>query len=399
MKILQVCNKITYPPTDGGSVAVLNISLPLSAAGHDVTILTLVTPKHNLDGDGKTLLEKHVKLRLVKENTAVKSGALLRNYFFSELPYTAERFISQAFRNELRKLLSEQHFDVIQMEGLYVLPYITTISEFSSALRVFRSHNAEHEIWESYSRLTINPLKRIYLSNLAARIRQMAGRYINTYDVLVPVSAHDLSFYESAGNKKPAFVCTCGFDNGFHDGSITSPVRSLFYIGSLDWLPNIHGILWFARKVFREIVRTSPEVIFHVAGRNAPRSFVRKLNHPNIQFHGEVKNAGEFIRPLGIAVVPLFSGSGIRVKILESMAFGKPVVATSKAAEGLDVTDGENILIADSPSEFIRQISRLSSDQAFYETIAANARALVQSGYDNINIAASLIEFYNKNVK
>ena len=399
MKILQVCNKITFPPDEGGSVAVLNISLPLSDAGHEITIFSFITEKHGMDENDKAILEKKVKLRLVKQETGIKMHNLLGNLLFSDKPYSAQRFDSPLFHNELKKILSEQHFDVVQLEGLYLLPYIMTIREFSSALIVFRSHNAEHEIWSSYSINAGNPLKRLYLANLAARLRKMAEKYINSYDLLVPISDPDSSFYQSIGNNKPVLVCSSGYDaSNIFPGDIR-PDGSLFYIGSLDWLPNQQGLLWFIGKVFKELVKTSPSLVFHIAGRNAPEEFIRKIKHPNIRFCGEVRDARDFVRSKGISIVPLFSGSGMRVKIIESMANGKPVVATSKAAEGLDVVNGENILVADRPDDFRHYVNKLLNDNVLYKKLATGARELVLSKYDNNKISASLIEFYNKHLQ
>jgi len=400
MKILQVCNKITFPPSDGGSVAVLNISLPLARSGHEVTILSFITEKHGITDKNLAKLEKHVSIRLVNKKTAVRLHSILGNYFFSDEPYTAQRFFSATYDNELRKLLSEESFDIVQFEGLYVLPYINTVRECSSALTVFRSHNAEHEIWKSFSSATGNPLKKIYLANLAARLMKMSTRYINSYDLIVPISDRDSSFYQSIGNIKPSMVCSSGYDTKkvpLHANHAAS--NQLFYIGSLDWLPNRQGLLWFLGKVFRKLSRDNPEMVFYIAGRNAPGTFIRKINQPNVKYCGEVMTARDFVSSKGISVVPLFSGSGMRVKIIESMALGKPVVATSKAAEGLDVVNGENILIADRPYEFRRHINSLLNDPSLYGSIVKKARDLVLSKYDNRKISAALVEFYIKHLQ
>lgn len=260
----------------------------------------------------------------------------------------------------------------------------------------FRSHNAEHEIWQTLAKHVKNPVKKMYFLSLANRLKRMAAFYCDKFDLLVPISARDLDYYRSAGCSKPAIVCSTGY-NLENKGrpSVSQERNSLFYIGSLDWLPNQQGLIWFVEKVYRDLIKTHPSLKFHIAGRNASWGFLKRIEHPDVIYHGEVDDSADFISNWGICIVPLFAGSGIRIKIIESMALGRPVVATSKAAEGLEVTDKENILIADTPSDFVRCISAILNDDALYDSLSAEGRKLVESFYNRDKIAGSLIEFYN----
>lgn len=400
MRILQLCNKLTYPPDEGGSVAVLNISFSLVAAGHEVTVMSFVSEKHYPNDSHMNELKQKIRLKLVKQSASFNKWQIIRNFMFSRMPVTAERFLSDRFRNELVKLLKSSSYDIIQAEGTYMLPYIDTIREHSKALISFRSHNAEHKIWTSLSHHTGSPLKKFYFRSLAKRLKRMEENYIDKYDVLVPISNNDLAFYQSAGNSKPVLVCGTGYPAVCSDIHLPTGTReSLFYIGSLDWLPNQQGILWFINKVFTKLIRQYPSVTFNIAGRNAPSGFLQKIRHPNICYHGAVNDAAGFVQKMGISVVPLFSGSGIRVKIIESMAMGKPVVATTAAAEGLEVTDNVNILLADAPDQFIEKISALLDDGSLYDRLAKGGHDLVTAVYNNSKMADSLIEFYKLHLK
>jgi glycosyltransferase involved in cell wall biosynthesis len=136
-----------------------------------------------------------------------------------------------------------------------------------------------------------------------------------------------------------------------------------------------------------------PALKFYLAGRNAP-STISSAYFPNVEFLGEVGDAYEFMRSKAIMIVPLLSGSGMRIKIVEGMALGKSIVTTGIGTEGIATTSGENILVADSPEEFAAAICRLAEDKEYFSRIGQNAFKFVRDNYDNLAITASLVEFF-----
>jgi glycosyltransferase involved in cell wall biosynthesis len=211
------------------------------------------------------------------------------------------------------------------------------------------------------------------------------------------------------GNVKPAHVCPAGVDleikpgsfenNPRNQGNAMSTTSSLFFIGSLDWIPNQEGLLWFLANVYPLMHRKFPSVKMHVAGRNASSSLIKKLHLPGVIFHGEVADAREFAKAHRIFIAPCFSGSGMRLKIIEAMAFGRPVITTPIGAEGLNVKHDENILIADNATDFGEQIERLMNNPELYLKITQNAISFLQENYININLAAALAGFYETQLK
>lgn len=397
MKILQLCNKMPHPPHDGGSIAILNLTHSLTRLGHEVTLLCMATSKHNHSDKGLAAAELKTNLHFVKVDTGIKWIPMIMNLLFSKDPYIVKRFISQNYRAKLIQILQNQSFDIIQLEGTYLLPYLETIRSQSNAIIALRSHNIEHKIWESISKNTGNPFKKVYLQNMAKRLKRFEQKYINLYDLLIPITGVDNEAFHVMGNRKPAMVCRSGYDTeNLPEVNPAGMNLSLFYLGSLDWIPNQQGLTWFALKVFPVLSRQYPDVIFYVAGRNAPRSIINKLTHTSIIFCGEVPDAKEYMESKGIMIVPLFSGSGMRVKIIEAMAMGKPVVATTKAAEGIGITPDENILLADSTDDFVRQTERILNSVDLHKRISKNAIIFIRKNYDNIQIASALADFYLK---
>jgi polysaccharide biosynthesis protein PslH len=398
MKILQLCNKVPYPPKDGGAIAISNLSEAFADNGHQVTILAMSTKKHPvaIDSIPKPYFSS-IKFVFVPVNTRIRPLHLIRNLVFSSLPYNAERFINASFSREIEKILSENEYDIIQLEGLYLVPYIPLIRKFSNAQISLRAHNVEHEIWMRIKSNTKNPLKKYYFGILANRMVQFEHDAINRYDLLVPISSKDYLYFQRHGNLKPALVVSVGIPDAFFNkkNSFIQP-SSVFFLGALDWTPNQEGLVWFIDSVWEKLKLLEPSLTFHIAGRNAPKWIERKFTGNNIVYHGEVENAGVFFDEQQIMIVPLFAGSGLRVKIIEAMARSKVVVSTSIGAEGLDVKDREHLLIAENSRNFLEAIQELIHNPDFYNKLGENALTLAKNRYNNESISGELINFYSK---
>ncbi len=399
MKILQVTNKVPYPVKDGGAIACMNLARGFSLLGHKVTILAMNTLKHHIT---LTEIPESVKelaeFRLVNVPAAISPVSALINLMFSKKPYIATRFISKAFADELIRVLKEDDFDVIQLEGLYVCTYIPVIRANSTAKIVYRSHNIEHEIW-SRTAVMAHGLEKWYLKDLSKRIKAFEIQMLNQYDLLVPITGRDGSILNKLGNKKPMHVSQTGIDSSVlvpNSRNLKHP--TLFHIGSLDWAPNQEGLIWFFQNCWDMVREKYPDLQFFVAGRNAPAWLQKMLNLPNVVFKGEVADAYEFINSKSIMVVPLFSGSGMRIKIIEGMALGKPIVTTPVGTEGISTTSGVNILITEDAEGFLNSISELIENREYFDTISKNAIEYIHQNFDNLSSAGNLVEFYKKHI-
>ena len=211
MKILQICNKAPYPAKDGGAIAVLNLSEEFALRNNMVTVLAMNTDKHKSDIKAiPRYYTDKIRFIYVAVDTQIKPIKLIWNYFFSSLPYNAVRFIHKKFEDELKNLLVNEKFDLVQIEGLYLLPYINVIRQFSKAKIAYRAHNIESEIWARLANNTLNPFKRFYLFTLSRRIEEFEINAMNSYDLLVPITQRDYLKLNSMGNLKPAHVSPAG---------------------------------------------------------------------------------------------------------------------------------------------------------------------------------------------
>jgi glycosyltransferase involved in cell wall biosynthesis len=263
----------------------------------------------------------------------------------------------------------------------------------------YRAHNIESEIWRR-SALTSSGLKKAYQQNLSNRIENFEKKWLNRYDLLIPITERDLKRLTQMGNRKPALVIPSGIDMETTATDLAkSEYPSLFHIGSLDWFPNQEGLLWFLDNCWEKVLQKMPDLRLYIAGRKAPGWLVARFGVSNVVFVGEVENAIDFMKSKAFMLVPLLSGSGMRVKIVEGMALGKPVISTSIGAEGIDVTDGHNILIADHPEDFVRAIEMLVTNRPEAERIGTNAKQFMRDHFDNRDITAKLAAFYEKHLK
>lgn len=397
MKILQLTNKVPYPPRDGGAIASLTLARELSKAGHEVVVLAMNTSKHFVEEShpgGKPF--ENVRWETVAVDTEISWTKALYNLLFSRMPYNGVRFLSEDYREKLRSLLSEDPFDFIILDNLYTALYIKDIRENSASPVVLRPHNIEHEIWARTAKSSAG-LKRLYLTILARRIRRFELSLINQYDALLPITSRDAGHFRNFGNKKPCHVLPTGMDLPDQPAeNILTDQVSVAHLGALDWLPNQNGIRWFIRLVWPIVRNEIPGIEFHLAGRNAPPGFGAQIASPGVVFHGEIDDAKGFIRKHPIFIVPVFSGSGMRIKLLDYMASGRATISTSIGAEGIPITTGKEAFITDHPDEFARHIVSLARNPELCSEIGSNAVTFIKNNFNNQVLIGELIEFLKK---
>lgn len=393
MKILQVCSKIPYPSKDGGSIAMNILTEGLMACGNQVTVMAMRTPKNNVkDDEIDPGYRKKTSYRSVFIDTSVRPLHAFFN-LFSGKSYNISRFYSKAFDEELKKLLLSENFDIVQLETLWVTPYVETIRKNAKAKIIFRSHNVEYVIWQRLAQITINPLKKGYLALLAARLKKYEINMLNKYDGIACITELDALKFKTWGCRIPVIHIPFGIH--INDYKITGkPVSpSLFHIGAMDWMPNEEAIKWFLKTIWPKIHLKYPDLNLYLAGRNMP-DWLLELKIKNVVVLGEVRDSLNFINSNSVMIVPLQSGGGMRIKIIEGMALEKTIISTTIGAEGIACEDKVNILIANTENEFEQAIDLCISNKELSDTIGKNARKLIENKYDNRKICERLSEFY-----
>ena len=398
MKLLQICKKFPFPVKDGESIAVTNLGIAYSQLGVEVTLLAMNTSKHPVDVNLLPIdyAKGYKKIHFVKVNNNLSIKEAIVNLFQKE-SYHVTRFINADYRSKLIEILTSEHFDVVQIETVFLAPYIETIRVYSNATIVLRTHNVEHEIWKRVADLTDFGPKRWYLNFLNKKLRRFEIESLNKCDLLLPITERDLRIFRLLGYSGQAVATPVGLDARSYpiDERLNTKKISMGFIGSLDWMPNQEGLKWFIDNVWRHYDKN---VELHIAGRNAPDWF-KNLRMKNVIFHGEVTDARDFIKQYPIALVPLFSGSGIRVKILEAMMLGRIVLTTTIGLEGIHAVDGEEVLVANTDYDFQAKIDLCIKNPKLVHQMGRNARKLMETDFNTIKIASKVLEMLNSYIK
>jgi len=375
-----------------------HLAKALISAGHQVDVLAVSTPKFSPDA---LTIEKHTDSHYSFEIEFINTDVTLTGAFKAFLrakPYHVERFICDRFSEKLTQKLKQHQYDLVMFETLYMAPYLKLVRENSDATCVLRSHNIEHQIWKRVAFNEKNPLKRKYLNYLADRLRKFESSKIPEFDAVACISEYEKQYYNLIAPETASEVVPFGIQMP-ETQQHTNEGSGFYHIGSMDWMPNIEGIKWLLKYVVPVIEKNAPGVRINLAGRNMP-SWVYENRSPVLNVIGEVDDATEFIDSQSVLLVPLLSGSGIRIKIIEAMSMGKAVISTTTGAEGIHVIHEENIFLADDPQSFADAIIYLFTHPEEIISTGKRGRELITKNHNYqaaVTAFNKLLEIINGN--
>ena len=429
MKILVVGNRVPWPLHDGGAIATYGMLRSLAENGAEVDFFSFNTKKHFAEN---AIIEKYFgfcKVHLVSLDAGVKPLNALWNLLFGG-SYHLERYDDLEAAVELYDLIQSSNYDCVMVEGLYSMPITWRVMKRMSVRPnngvmdadavnsnetiqkepikwVYRSHNLEYQIWERLAISTPQPLKKWYLALQSKRLKRAEIDAWCRMDAIVPIVETDslvirtalteiqqinqIDSGDSDSRQPKIHVYQPGIAIERPFAFIHQPM-SLFHIGSMEWQANEQGVMWFLNKVWPLVLSAQPNAKFHLAGKGLSKQDPRFFQS-GIVNHGEVSNAEDFMHEHGVMIVPIQAGSGIRIKTLEAMALGVPIVSTSIGAQGLTVMDDVEIKIADEPKEFAAAICTLLSSPAKSQEMTSQARKYVEMHHNLKRNTAELLGF------
>jgi len=398
LKVLQICNKPPYPPKDGGSIGMHNVSQAFIDEGFDLTVLSINSEKHFVDVS--RLPEKYIKetkFQAIEVDLSVKIFPAFANLFYTKKSYNISRFYNKKMAEKLIEVLNGNIFDIIQIESIFLKDYIPIIRKYSNAKLVLRAPNVEFVIWQRLAEIERNPLKKFYLNILTKRLKKEELETFNKVDAIYTVTERDMNIIQSFGFRKPITYVPTGIDitKNIDITDVEVEYPSIFHLGALDWMPNQEAVKWLLDKVWPQLHDRYPDLKFYIAGRRPPK-WLLCIKTDGVEVVGEVDDAAQFMKSKAIMPVPLFSGSGMRVKIIEAMMLKKAVVSTTIGIEGIIHNDEKDVLIANNAEEFIESISVLVSNYEEYNGICENAKKNINKNYSNEVLSRKLIDFLKK---
>ena len=412
MHILQISPRVPFPLHDGGAIGIYNITAGLLRAGHRVTMLAANTPKHYQPADVLAHLGPSFRLVPVDVNTNLKPLAALKNLLHlggrgplglgQGIPYNMERFVSAAMAATLTELLQTTEFDIVQAEGTSVGWYAAYLRQARQAGRlphlppvVLRAHNVEYRIWEMLAQGERNPLKSWYFNHLAQRMQAYEKWLLQRVDAVAAITEEDIARVQALGCPAAVALVPAAVELGAFqpDAAVVPKPRTVFMIGSLNWLPNLEGLEWLLREVWPAVHAELPSLELHVAG-TAPPPHLLAPRTDNVFIHGFVDSAAAFMRHHDLMLVPLLSGGGMRIKIIEGLALGKAILSTGLGAEGVAVREGHDIVLRDSAPAWQATLRDYYHGRLPVAALGAAASRTAAEVYDNRRVTERFENLY-----
>ena len=397
MKILLITHLAPFPQNSGYPIVVGNTIRGLINSGHQVSLFSLnpQKQKHHIQDPADELMGQ-INYYCHHIDTSISLKHAIMGLFNRKL-YTVDRYYHHEFERLLVKEAENGGYDIIQFEGLFVTPYLQAVRKATQAKCVYRAHHIEYLVWERLSKQKNDPVKKLYLRMIAKRIKQYELKQFGLFHAVAVFTNQDKETIQESQSNIPVEILPVGLDLPRYQPDYRKlEFPSLFFLGAMDWMPNHEGIEWFLENFSKEITDGDLRARFYVAGNDIPERFDDYEVVGKIFIHGEVDDALEFVNTKAIMIVPLLSGGGMRVKIVEGMAMQKCIISTSLGAEGINYKHGENILIANTPQEFHRAIKRCITDENYCKRIGTSARKLVEEQHDTHKITERLVNFYER---
>ena len=389
MKVLVIGNRVPWPLKDGGAIASYNMLLGLSQLGIEIHFVSLNTNKHYVDQASIQNAFGFCKsVHTFDIDTSLSPLKAFVN-LLSKQSYHIERFTHQGFTQLIQSILDKEAFDLIHFESLFTTQYRQWIR--TDLPCIYRGHNIEYKIWELLSDHSSNPLKKWYLRLLARRLKSFETNIAQLFESVVcisPIDLNDVQTWELKGHltQLPGGIV-------YQAKAFKTPNDKLYHLGYMNWLPNQQAMQWFHDEVWPIVTAKFPKAEFFMAGKSMPLQF---FNWQDKQFNvtGEVDSAKGFTEDKGILLVPLNSGSGIRMKTIEAMMEGKAVVTTQLGANGLLIEHGRDCLIAQDAESFADAVVSLISNADLRHQIAIQGQATAMAHYENTQVSKQWEKLY-----
>lgn len=430
MKILFLTPQLPNPPHKGTTIRNFNLIKQLSRE-HEIHLLSFIRSEDDLPWCEE--LRKYCRSVQTVVAPAHSMARRLVTFFFSPMPDMAVRLPSDEFAEKLDAALRREDYDVVQVEGIEMARYgflaqgydlagtllagmgwPTRGDPVSCAHLVFDDHNAEYvlqrRVYETDRRYPRRWARAFYSWVQARRLRRYETAICRAADHVIAVSERDKEALQVIAPAAPVTVVPNGVDSAFFtamapnsaaagSGYTASPSRvrhlaSLVFTGTLDFRPNIDAVTWFCHEVLPLIKKEVFHIHFYIVGKSPSREVQCLTDDAAVTVTGYVPDVRPYVAQAKVYVVPIRMGSGTKLKVLEAMAMGVPVVSTRLGAEGIAVNAGEEILLADDPADFAASVIELISNEPLRASMGRKGRVLMETRYDWQVIVPELAKVY-----
>jgi glycosyltransferase involved in cell wall biosynthesis len=394
MKVLLLTQVLPYPPDSGPKVKTWNV-LKYLAERHEVTLVSFA--RGDQSADVAQLRRYCAGVHTVQMRRGLlRDGVAMVGSLLTGQPWMMVRDVRAEMRRLVDRLVAESSFDVVHADQLNMAQYALRAPE---AYRVLDAHNA---LWLLYKRLAATMSqgpKRWLLARDWRLLKRYEGGVVRSFDAVMAVTGEDRdALLEATGADREVAVIPIAVDTDQVRPVPHGPeANHILHVGTMYWPPNIDAVTWFIDEIYPLIRRQRPDVVLDVVGSRPPGDLLALgESDTGINITGYVADLEPYLAQAAAFIVPLRAGSGMRVKILNALAQGLPIVSTSVGREGIAVTDGQDILIGDTPADFAAAVLRLLDSPDLRAQLAVNGRRLAESHYDYRRACEPIDEVYSQ---
>ena len=395
MKILIISPQVPVPLNDGGKKGIFGIMKYLSLRGHDIDFIAYL--KHNNIESSEKELRKYCKPFLLDIKTDNKILDAILN-LFSPLPYNVSKYHRKELTKYLKSYFEINNPNIIQIHNSHMGWLITHIKAFTKAPVILRQENAEMIIMKRFYENQKNPLLKKYSKIQYKKFIAYEPKVCGIFDKCIFVSQYDQKVLSDLNSKVNSISIPSGVESSLlNHAPVDTEKYSLAHIGNLDWLPNADSLQWFINDILPGIAEHFNSVKLYIYGAgNFNRIRIPDNLKNNIVYKGYVPDIWSAIENKSLLVVPLRIGSGIRIKILEMLAYGKNIITTSIGKEGIDIKNEKHILIADDKEQFVKKIVKFFNGDYDKEEMINNGKRFIKENYLWEDIAYQFEQVYSK---
>ena len=389
MRILFLSQLVPYPADAGPKVRSLHVLEYLASAGHQITLVAFCRPT-----DTQQAID-HLATFCDEVYTVPIHRSTFQNvkYFVKSViqrsPFLIARDFDQNMFDLLRSLVNSNDYDAVHADQLWMAPYALATQKYSDKKLklVLDQHNAVYLVPERMGKNSANPLKKMVLDMEGEKLAEYEISICAQFDQVVWVTDEDRAALARIPNGQADLISgptipICVDPDSKLPVKRNPDSKRVTFLGGLHWPPNAEGLVWFYREVWPQIVAEVPDAVLTVIGKNPPAELAEGADHPNLDILGFVDELDPYLEDTAVFIVPLHSGGGMRVKIVDGWSWGLPIISTTIGAEGIKYSDQTNIVISDTEDEFARNTIELLMDEEKAARIAAEGRKNVETNFN-----------------
>lgn len=398
MRVLIINDYLPYPLFGGPEIRLYNLIRRISKE-HEISLVArLASPDQaQYVSHIKNFCSRIELVNIQRHHPLVHLPGLFR-FALTGKPLELKFLYSRHLADKIRRLVDEIDFDIVHIERERMAFYVEALPPNVQCKKVLVFHNITSQQYARIFHVERQFVQKMRAFLYSVQTERWEPKYAERFDRIVATSEADRKLLISANSKLRVDVITNGVDTQAYQPlpqEATGP--TLLYVGSMNYEPSVDAMLYFCREILPRIRRMLSSVELWIVGKE-PAKELMQLNGNGVHITGQVQDVRPFYERSSISVVPLRAGGGTRGKILEAMALGRPVVSTTIGAEGLDLVDGQHLLIADTPKQFAEKVVLLLKNRDLYKHIVTEARELVVSKYDWDVVANKLLDIYSEMV-